>query len=664
MAWYAHSQRVPARLSRRSLLRALALACATPASALLSACWGGGDDDDEAPTAFVDSQATTAPPPGPGTPPPSPTERADATTMTPATPDEPTATRSRSSTATRTATLVRNTPTPTPSGPNATTAAPTSAPTATAPTPAVGGTLRLLSFAAPYILNPHLAQNTPSVIAGRIALEPLFDFDAELNPILVLGAEWPTVPRGLLDPFGRWVIWRLRPGVRWHDGELFSASDVRFTWEYATSGVSIFVNPFGDVVADIEIIDPSAVRLVFTRPNPNWIDLFRGGRGVILPEHVFRPTMDSLNQQAELANLMPTGTGPWRVVDNSAQEGWVRFERFADYWDVGKPYCDEVIYLGGGSAEIHAQSVLREGGAEWASFLTSVDPVVLAELAAAGEGVLAQPQSSLVERLHFNFSAPGSGMDGSALTPHPLFSDLRVRRALALAMPRDEIAADIWGPSGVAETHILASPPGFQGPGVPYGPDLDAARVLLNEVGVSSSELTILTTIGGPNAPRTLTVQRMAMALEALGFSVTVREIDSALFFAPGADTADSLSRFAGDLAVYAHGGSPYPLDWARRYRSDEIAQEANRWAGENIARYNNPAFDALHDQAQQAIDPELQRELWQRMMTLVEEDIVEIPIVRRFDLAAVSNRVGGWSVSGWAENPSYDLKNWRLAAG
>lgn len=587
-----------------------------------------------------------------------------------AAPSEATPTSSRSPTATRTATPARSTQTPSPGGPTVTPALPTATPPATATatkSPVTGGTLRLLSFVPAQVLNPYLAQNTASLSAGRIALEPLFDFDSELNPILVLGAEWPTVGRGLLDPFGYWVIWRLRPGVRWHDGATFSAADVRFTWEYATSGVSPFNNAFGDVIANVEIIDPSAVRLVFKRPNPNWIDLFRGSRGVILPEHVFRPLMDSIYQQTELPNLMPVGTGPFRVVDNNPQEGWARFERFPDYWDIGKPYCDEVVHLGGGTSDVHAQSVLRDGGAEWAGLLSFVDPATLRELTNEPAGDLALAPSALIERLHINFADPRPtvGAPSDPTVPHPLFSDRRVRQALALAIPREAIAAEIWAPAGRAETHLLAIPATFQGLGVAAGPDLEVARALLAEAGVAGGELTLLTTASGPEAPRTLTAQRIVAALGELGFSVTVREIDATLFFGPGVESTDSLARFNGDLMLYAHGGgSPYPVDWARRYSSDEIAHEANRWTGRNIARYHNPAFDALHDQAQQAVDAGLQQEIWQQMMTVVEDDIVEIPIVQRLEVAAVSARVSGWSVSSWAENPAFGLKHWQLAAG
>ncbi len=104
-----------------------------------------------------------------------------------------------------------------------------------------------------------------------------------------------------------------------------------------------------------------------------------------------------------------------------------------------------------------------------------------------------------------------------------------------------------------------------------------------------------------------------------------------------------------------------YPLEWARRYHSAEIASYANIWNGENFSRYANSAYDALWEEASREMDPERQAELWREMLTILTEDVVAVPLLRRMSLAGVSNRVSGWSFSPWAENPSWNLKEWRF---
>jgi peptide/nickel transport system substrate-binding protein len=106
---------------------------------------------------------------------------------------------------------------------------------------------------------------------------------------------------------------------------------------------------------------------------------------------------------------------------------------------------------------------------------------------------------------------------------------------------------------------------------------------------------------------------------------------------------------------------SPYPLAWARRFRSDERASRANQWSGTNITRYSNPAYDALHDRAQVAIDEREQDAIWLEMLALVRDDVVEIPVVWRGGVAAVHNRIKNWTSSVFGATPVAFLKDWTL---
>jgi peptide/nickel transport system substrate-binding protein len=103
-------------------------------------------------------------------------------------------------------------------------------------------------------------------------------------------------------------------------------------------------------------------------------------------------------------------------------------------------------------------------------------------------------------------------------------------------------------------------------------------------------------------------------------------------------------------------------LTWAERYRTDEIASQANKWAGTNITRYNNPEFDKLHDQARIEMDPAKQAELFIAMNDLSVNDFVEVPIVWRAGVAAKSKQIKGQVGTPWSSDV-YDLKNWTKEA-
>ena len=93
--------------------------------------------------------------------------------------------------------------------------------------------LRLLFWQAPTILNPHLGRGPSDYAAARCCLEPLLsaENDGHLTPILA--AEVPTAENGGL-PDDRTVIYRLRPGIVWADGQPFTAHDVVFTFQFIT----------------------------------------------------------------------------------------------------------------------------------------------------------------------------------------------------------------------------------------------------------------------------------------------------------------------------------------------------------------------------------------------------------------------------------------------
>src|SRR5437867_8977699 len=96
-----------------------------------------------------------------------------------------------------------------------------------------GGILKLMYWQAVTLLNPHFAVGTKDQEGSRIFYEPLAGWDNDGNLVPILAAEIPSKENDGLAEDGRSVIWKLKPGVRWHDGKPFTADDCVFNWEYA-----------------------------------------------------------------------------------------------------------------------------------------------------------------------------------------------------------------------------------------------------------------------------------------------------------------------------------------------------------------------------------------------------------------------------------------------
>src|SRR5262245_32384216 len=124
-----------------------------------------------------------------------------------------------------------------------------------------GGPLKLLLWQAPTLLNPHFAIGTKDQEACRLFYEPLAGWAPDGNLVPILAAEIPSKDNDGLAEDGLSVVWKLKQGVKWHDGAPFTADDLIFNWEYArnpeTAAVSI--GKYKDVKV-VEKVDDHTVR--------------------------------------------------------------------------------------------------------------------------------------------------------------------------------------------------------------------------------------------------------------------------------------------------------------------------------------------------------------------------------------------------------------------
>ena len=570
--------------------------------------------------------------------------------------------------------------------PAAATPAPATTPGAPAPTPTPaaqatpaeqmaqrggGGLLRLLWWQAPTIINPHLAQGTKDFDAANIVLEALAYFDANDNLVPRLAEEIPTVENGGLDPEGRFVIWKLRQDVKWHDGEPFTADDVKFTYEFianeATTATTIGVY---QSVESVEVIDEYTVKVNFKAPTPAWFEPFVGGQGLILPEHVLRDYVGAEARNAPF-NLKPIGTGPFKVVDFRPGDV-VLYEINQDYWQPGKPYFDRIEMKGGGDATSAARAVLQTGEADWAWNL-QVEAQILLQMEQAGVGELVITPGTSAERIMANFADHRTEKDGARAepdVPHPFLTNKNIRQAIALSIQRDVIAQQLYGPGGEATANNLNAPAKFKHPDLTWEFNLEKAAQLLDEAGAVDTNgdgvreyngvplnLLYQTSI---NPVRQKTQEIVKSALEQIGFKVELKSIDAAVFFSSDAGNPDTYAHFYADIEMYTNGPSnPFPLNWALRYHSSRIAKRENNWAGVNITRYSNPEMDAVIDSLRTELDPDKQVAGFRQINWISVTDVVEIPIIHRTSVAAAAKTLTGYTPSTWASDV-WDIGNWR----
>src|SRR5262249_35756357 len=213
---------------------------------------------------------------------------------------------------------------------------------------------------------------------GGFFYEPLAAWDSDGNLVPVLAAEVPDVENGGVAADGMSVLWKLKRGVQWHDGQPFTADDVVFNWEYASdpATAATTIGSYQDV--EVEKIDTSTVRVRFKKPTPFW-----AGRanGLIIPKHLFARYKGTNSREAP-ANLKPVGTGPDRFVDFERGDLVVKGERNPAYHVPNRPYFDTIELKGGGDAVSAARAVVQTGEYDFA-WNTQVEDEVLLKLEAS-----------------------------------------------------------------------------------------------------------------------------------------------------------------------------------------------------------------------------------------------------------------------------------------
>ncbi|MEL7522234.1 MAG: peptide ABC transporter substrate-binding protein, partial [Cyanobacteria bacterium J06553_1] len=424
-------------------------------------------------------------------------------------------------------------------------------------------------------------------------------------------------------------------------------------------------------VASVEAIDEYTVKIDFKEVNPAWSLVFVGGEGMILPQHVYQDYSGE-NARSAPANLKPVGTGAYRVVDFRPGDTAV-YEPNPEFRQADQLGFERIELKGGGDATSAARAVLQTGDADFAYNL-QVEAPVLDKLAAAGQGEVVSNYGALMERIIINHSDPNqvapSGERSSLEFPHPFLSDRTVRQALELAIDRDTIAEQLYGVTGKATPNFLVAPPEYASSNTSYEYNLAKAQELLDSAGWKDTngngtrdkngvemQMVFQTSV---NPLRQKTQAVVKQGLQSVGVGVELKSIDPSVYFSSDSSNNDTVEHFYADLQMYTTGNtSPDPAAYMNFMVCSQIPQKANNWSGDNNARYCNPEYDQLWQQASQELDPEQRNQLFIQMNDLLIEDAAVIPLVHRADVMAFGNTLVGYEPTAW-DMRTWDIMNWK----
>ncbi|MBN7784039.1 peptide ABC transporter substrate-binding protein [Ponticoccus gilvus] len=535
------------------------------------------------------------------------------------------------------------------------------------------GEVRIIYWQAPSILNPFLSGGTKDTEASSIIVEPLARYNAsgELVPWLV--DEIPTVNNGGVTEDLTQITWKLTEGLMWSDGTPFTSEDVKFTYEYCThpEGGCAQLTKF-EGIASVETPDELTVVVTFEEPQPVPYSAFVGNESPILQKAQFENCVGAAASTCTDENFGPIGTGPF-VVDEFKPNDVISLSANPNYRDPNKPAFATVNFKGGGDAAAAGTAVMETGEFDYAWNL-QLAPDVIAEMEAGGKGVAVAGFGPLMERIMLNNTNPDPNLgpdERSVVRPHPYLSDPAVYKAMSMAIDRNLLVEVGYGQAGRVTCSWVPAPEAFawtdaEGCDVQ---DIEGAKAMLEEAGWVDSNGDGIREKDGVELrmlyqTSTNAVRQDFQALikdwwEQIGFEVELRNVDSSVFFGGDPGSPDTFQKFYADVEMYANTfNGTDPQAYLGNGLCDKAPRPETQWQGENISRFCDEEYDALHTELTKTADPAERQRIGRELSKMAFERGGMIPLVHRGRLSAHSNTLGGVDLNVW-DSELWNVADW-----
>ena len=461
-------------------------------------------------------------------------------------------------------------------------------------------TLRIGIAEDPDILDPSVGRTYVGRIVFSAFCDKLFDIDEKLNIVPQLALSYET------SADGKEMTIRLRPGVKFHDGEPLDAEAAKFSIERHINLPTSFRKPELASVDHVEVVDPLTIKLILKAPYSPLIAQLTDRAGIMVSPKAAR-------EEGDKFGLHPVCAGPYKFVERVQQDRIV-FEKFADYWNKDNVFIDRIVFLPIVDATVRLAN-LKSGGLD------------LIERVLATDIKTVQADSRLTLS-----TAPELGYLGLTIniandkTKGALSQSEKVRQALDLSIDREAVNQVVFnGEFTPGNQWVSPSHPYYQ-KAFPIRPrDIAKAKALLKEAGVSLPvSVDYMVPKGAENEAVAQVIQ--SMAAEA-GFDLKIRVIEFATSFKQAQ---------AGEFQVFQ-------INWSGRIDPDGNAYVfLHSKAAQNDGGYANPAADKAMEEARMINDPAQRKAIYEKLTGIVLNDEPIIYIYHRKLLIAHTNKLEG----------------------
>ena len=463
-------------------------------------------------------------------------------------------------------------------------------------------TLRVGLAEDPDILDPTLARTYVGRIVFAALCDKLFDIDEKLNIVPQLALSHET------SADGKEVTIKLRPGVKFHDGEPLNAEAAKFSIERHLTFPGSFRKPELASVDHVDVVDPFTIKLVLKAPFSPLIAQLTDRAGMMVSPKAARVEGDKFG-------LHPVCAGPYKFVERVQQDRIV-VEKFQDYWDMSNVHIDRIVYLPIVDSTARLAN-LKSGG------LDLIERVLATDI----KNVRSDSRLKLTAVLELGYQSVTINVGNGERAKNPLGESARVRQALNLAIVREALTQVVFDGEYVPGNQwVNPEHPYFQESLPIPKRDVAKAKALLKEAGINGPVAIDLMVPQGPAAQAVAEVIQ-TMARE-VGFDIKIR-----------------ITEFATSLKQAEAGQyQAYLIAWSGRIDPDGNLYVFNACkAPQNISGYCNKEIDKLFDEARTISDPDERKAIYRKVAETLLDDGPILYLYHRRLLIAHTARLEGY---------------------
>ena len=476
---------------------------------------------------------------------------------------------------------------------------------------AAGGDLIIAELSDAQSLDPHGSNDVSSSNVQSNIYETLVirDANGELAP--GLAESWNQVDD---------LTWefKLRTGVKFHDGEAFNAEAVKKSFERILDPDVASPRAFlYEMVKEVKVVDENTVQFVTEYPfSPLLAHLTHNGGGIISPKSIDADyaAMTGDTKAGSVIATEPVGTGPFEF-DSWTPGTQLKLVKYADYWGTA-PSIDSVTF------KVIPESSVRTAELQsgYAHIIGAVEPSQVANVNTFPDASVLETPTSSLTYIGFN-------------TNKEPFNNPKVRQAISKAIDRVTLIDGIYEGFGIPAISPLS--PGIFG----YTEDvtsmeynLDEAKALLAEAGYADGFKTTIWTNDNPARQNVAIV--LQQGLKELGIELEIQVLEWGAYL-------EKTAAGEHDMFILGWSNSTGDADYGlyALFHSSQHGDPGNR------SFYTNTEVDALLDAGRREADQTKRLGIYQEAIQLISDDSPMAFVLHPSNLVGVSKKITGFSV-------------------